>query len=166
MTPTASPHLHHLARAEVTAVAEDADAALRFTSENRTNLDALDTGGLDGGGEVFVDLLVHFDDGLALEVLELLERDAANDAVAKGLDDLAGFDDRGDVDAFDGAAVVVRDDDILRNVDQTAGKVTRVGGLECGIGEALTSAVGRDEVLEDGEAFAEVRRDGGLDDLA
>ena len=57
------------------------------------------------------------------------------------------FDDRGDVDAFDGAAVVLADDDVLRHVDQTTGEVAGVSGLECGIGQALTCAVGRDEVL-------------------
>ena len=159
-------HLYHLAGAEVTAVAEDADAALGLAGEHRADLDAFDTGGLDGGGEIFVDLLVDFDDGLAFEVLELLERDAADDAVAQRLDGLAGFDDRRDVDAFDRAAVVVRDDDILRNVDETAGEVARVRGLECGIGQALACAVGGDEVLQHGEAFTEVRRDGGFDDFA
>ena len=159
-------HLHHLAGAEVTAVAEDADAALGLAGEHGANLDALDAGGLNGGGEVFVDLLVDFDDGLALVVLELLERDAADDAVAQRLDGLAGFDDRGDVDAFDGAAVVVRDDDVLRDVDETAGEVAGVGGLERGVGETLARAVGGDEVLQHGEAFTEVRRDGGLDDFA
>ena len=59
-----------------------------------------------------------------------------------------------------------RDDDVLRHVDETAGEVTRVGGLERGIGQTLTRAVGRDEVLQHGEAFAEVRRDGGFDDFA
>jgi hypothetical protein len=86
-------HLHHLAGAEVAAVAEDADPALGLAGEHGAYLDALDAGSLDGGGEVLVDLLVDFDDGLALVVLELLERDAADDAVAEGLDGLAGFDD-------------------------------------------------------------------------
>ena len=91
MTPTASPSLDHAAGAEVTAVAEDADAALGFAGEDGADLDALDAGGLNGGGEVFVDLLVDVDDDLAFVVLELLERDAADDAVAQRLDDLAGL---------------------------------------------------------------------------
>ncbi len=61
---------------------------------------------------------------------------------------------------------LLRDDDVLRDVDETAGEVAGVGGLECGIGEALARAVGGDEVLQHGEAFTEVRRDGGLDDFA
>src|ERR1700753_835698 len=66
-------HLDHLAGAEVTAVAEDADAALGLAGENRANLDALETGGLNGVGEVFVDLLVDVDDGLTFKVLQLLK---------------------------------------------------------------------------------------------
>src|SRR6202021_3970811 len=72
-------HLDHLARAEVTAVAQDAAAALALAGEDRANLDALDARCLNGGGLLFVDLVVDLDDDLALEVLELLERDAATD---------------------------------------------------------------------------------------
>ncbi len=159
-------HLNHLAGAEVTAIAEDADAALGLAGEHGADFDLFDAGGLDGRGEVFVDLLVDFDDGLAFEVFETLERDAADDAVAQRLDGFAGFDDGRDVDAFDGAAVVVRDDDILRDVDEPAGEVARVRGLQRRIRETLAGAVGGDEVLEHGEAFAEVGRDGRLDDFA
>ena len=41
-----------------------------------------------------------------------------------------------------------RDDGVLRDVDETAREVTGVGRLERGVGEALTGAVRRDEVLE------------------
>ena len=60
----------------------------------------------------------------------------------------------------------MRDDDILRDVDEAAGEVTGVGCLECGVGETLAGAVRGDEVLQHGEAFTEVGRDGGLDDFA
>src|SRR6185312_15394745 len=93
-------HLHHLAGAEVAAVAEDAATALGLAGEDRANLDALDAGSLNRGGLVLVDLFVDVDDDLAFVVLQLLERDAADDAVAQRLDDVAGFDDRGDVDAL------------------------------------------------------------------
>src|SRR6185369_14156312 len=45
-------------------------------------------------------------------------------------------------------------------------EVTGVCRLERGIGQTLTCAVGRDEVLEYGETLAEVRGDRSLDDLA
>ena len=57
------------------------------------------------------------------------------------------------------AAVVLGDDRVLRHVDETAGQVTGVGGLERRVRQTLTGAVGGDEVLEHRETFAEVRGD-------
>src|SRR5215510_6289074 len=51
------------------------------------------------------------------------------------------------------------DDHVLGHVDQTPGQVARVRRLERRVGQALTGAVGRDEVLEDRQALAEVGRD-------
>ena len=99
-------------------------------------------------------------------VLDVVQADAAHDAVAQGLDDLARLDDGPDVDAVHGAAVVLGDDHVLAHVHEPAGEVARVRRLERGVGQALAGAVGRDEVLQHGEAFAEVRGDGVLDDLA
>ena len=96
----------------------------------------------------------------------IFERHAAHDAVAQRLDDFAGFDDRLDVDAFDGAAIVLADDHVLRHVHQTARQVAGIGRLQRRIGQTLAGAVRRDEVLQHGQAFAEVGRDGGLDDFA
>lgn len=53
-------------------------------------------------------------------------------------------------------AVFFADDDVLGNVDQTAGQVAGVCRTECGVGQTFTGAVGGGEVIEDGEAFAEV----------
>ena len=93
-------------------------------------------------------ILVHVDDGLAGErVGDPLERDAADDAVAQRLDDLAALDDRPRFDAVERAAVGLVDDDVLRHVDETAREVARVGGLERRVGQTLARAVGRDEVL-------------------
>ena len=92
--------------------------------------------------------------------------DAADDAVAERLEDLAALDDRRHDDPVDRAAVFLRDDDVLRDVDETAREVAGVGRLERRVGEALARAVRRDEVLEHGEAFAEVRDDRLLHDLA
>ena len=61
---------------------------------------------------------------------------------------------------------VLADDRVLRHVDETAGQVARVRGLERRVGQTLTGAVGRVEVLENVEAFLEVRDDRRLDDLA
>ena len=52
-----------------------------------------------------------------------------------------------------------------RDVDQTAGQITGVGGTKRRIGQALTGAAGGDEVLQNAQAFTEVRLDGDLDGL-
>ena len=70
------------------------------------------------------------------------------------------------LDAVERAAVELGDDRVLRDVDEAAGEVTGVRRLERGVREALAGAVGRDEVLEHRETFAEVRGDRRLDDLA
>ncbi len=91
---------------------------------------------------------------------------AAQDAVAQRLDDFTAFDQRTGVDALVGAAIVGGDHQVLRHVDQTAGQVTRVRGLQRRVGQTLSGTVGRDEVLKHVQAFTEVRRDGRLDDGA
>ena len=58
------------------------------------------------------------------------------------------------------------DDHVLRDVDETARQVARVGGAQRGVGEALARAVRRDEVLEHRQALHEVGLDRPLDDLA
>ena len=64
------------------------------------------------------------------------------------------------------AAVVLADDHVLRDVDETPRQVPRVGRAERRVGEALAGAVGRDEVLEHRQALHEVGLDRALDDLA
>src|SRR5206468_12490977 len=69
------------------------------------------------------------------------------------------------LEAQDRAAVFLGDRDILRHVHQPARQVARVRGLQRRVGQALARAVGRDEVLEHREAFAQVRLERALDDL-
>src|SRR5208337_2086853 len=156
----------HAAGGQVTPVAEGTDTAPGFAGQHGTDAHALDAGRLNGVGEFLGDFLIDIDDDAALEVLDLFEGDAAHDAVAQRLDFDARFDDGLDVDTVAGAAVALVDDDVLRNVDQPAGQIARIGGLERRIGKALTRAVGGDEVLQHREAFAEVGSDGGFDDFA
>ena len=58
-----------------------------------------------------------------------------------------------------GAAIVLVDDDVLRRIDELAGQVTGVRGLQRGIGQTFAGAVRGDEVFEHGQTFAEVRGD-------
>src|SRR5262249_49182605 len=133
--------LDHAARREVAAVAQRANSATRFAGEHGANAHALDTRRLNGVGELFGDFLVHVHNDVAFEVLDLIERNAADDAVAQRLDFDAGFDDGFDVDAVAGAAIALVDDHVLRDVHEAASQVARVGGLECRVGQGLARAV-------------------------
>jgi len=72
-------------------------------SEHGADLHLLHARALNRRRNVFVDGLVDFDDHVAVVVLDALERDAADDAIAERLDDFAGFNDRSDIDAFERA---------------------------------------------------------------
>ena len=157
---------HHPARGQVAAVAELANTATGFASENRADLDALNTGRLDSGGFVFVNLFVGADNDFAFEVALIFERHAADDAVTQGLDDFARFDDRLDMDTVAGAAVEFGDNDVLRHVAQAAGEVAGVSGFKRRIRQTFTRTVRRDEVLQHVQAFTEISRDGRFDNLA
>ena len=110
---------------------------------------------------------VALDDDLAgRRILHVLGRGAAEDADRQRGDHGAGIDDGAHLDAGLGAAILGRDDAVLRDVDETARQVARVRGLQRGVGQALAGAVRRVEVLEHRQAFLEVRDDRGLDDLA
>ena len=158
--------LDHAAGRQVAAVAETADTALRFAGQHRADLHALDTGGLNGAGQFFGDLLVHADDHVVLVIALIFESHAADDAVAQRLDDFARFDDRLDVDAVAGAAIVFGDDDVLRHVAKAAGEVAGIGRFQSRIGQTFTGAVRRDEVLQHVQTFAEVCGDRLFDDFA
>src|ERR1017187_9469932 len=157
---------HQPPGSQVAAVAGHADTALGLAGQHGANLDALDAGCLNRRRQFFGDLLVDLDDHVAFVIALIFQRHAAHDAVAQGFDVFAGFDDRLHVDAFGGAAIVFADDHVLRHVHQAACEVARIGRLQRGIRQTLAGAVRGDKVLQHIEAFAEVRRDGGLDDLA
>ncbi len=158
--------LDHAAGTKIAPVAQRANAASRFAGQHRADLHPLDTRALNCRSNIFIDALVHIHNDVAVVVLDALQRNTADYTVAKLFDDLARLDDRSDVDAFHRAAVVLGHDNVLRHVDQAPRQVAGVGCLQRCIGKALACAVRRDEVLEHGQPFAEVRRDGRLNDFA
>ena len=166
-------HVHHVHGGQVAAVAHPADAAPGLAGEHRANLDLLDAGVLDGVRGLLVDQLAGLHQQLRISVLvelvrieDIFSRDAAEDALLQRLDDVLAFLQRSDLEAEDGSAILFGDRHILRDVHEAAGEVTGVRRLERGVGQTLTCAVGRDEVLEHGQSFAEVRLDRAFDDLA
>ena len=81
-------------------------------------------------------------------------------------DDVAAFDDRLHHQALCSAAIHGRDDHVLRHIDQATGQITGVGGLQSSVRQTFSSTVGRDEVLQNIQTFAEVRRDRCFDNRA
>src|SRR5437763_8365463 len=69
-------------------------------------------------------------------------------------------------DAPLGAAIGFANDDVLRDVDETPGQVSGVRRAERPVCESLARAVGRDEVLQHRQPFAEIRFDRPRDNVA
>ena len=112
------------------------------------------------GGE---DTAFHEEDAAALRVEHVFIEDGPDETRFQAVHD--GADARRRACPFlieiedDDIAVFLADDDVLRYVYQTAGKVTGVRRTERRIGQTLAGAVGRGEVIQHGQAFAVVRLD-------
>ena len=96
---------------------------------------------------------------------DVVHGNAAKDALTQRGDNLvAVFEGSADQSA-QCAAVFFGDDDVVRDVDETAGQVTGVGRLQGGVGQTLAGTVRRDEVFEHRHALLEVRENRVFDDL-
>ena len=109
--------LNQASGSQVASVAHHADAAFRFAGKHRANLHPFNAGCLNRASQLFRDLLVDVHHDVTVVVLNFLERHAADDAVAKRLDNLARFHDTGDVDSIYRSAIVFADDDVLCHVN-------------------------------------------------
>ena len=155
------------AAGEIAPVALAADAVDQFAGQRRADLHFLDAGLVERLDMGLLHQRAALDDHLVGGgIAHVIAGRAAEDARGERGHDRAGIDDGAHLDAELGAAVVLRDDAVLRDVDQTAGQVAGVRGLQRGVREALAGAVGRVEVFEHRQAFLEVRDDRRLDDLA
>ena len=155
------------AAGEIAAVALAADAVDEFAGQRRADLHFLDAGLLDGVDmRLFHQRAALDHDLVGRGIAQILARGAAENARRQRRHHRAGIDDGAHLDAELGAAIVLRDDAVLRHVDQTAGQVAGVRGLQRGVREALAGAVGRVEVFEHRQTFLEVGNDRRLDDLA
>src|SRR5690606_8840200 len=133
---------------QVAAVAHAADARVGFTGQGRTDLDGLDADLVDQLDLFFLQIGVGREQDFAARLLDVLGRVTAQHALAQRDQDVAALDHGAQGDAARGTAVFLGDDGVLRHVHQTTGQVTRVGGLQGGVGQTLTGAVGGVEVLQ------------------
>ena len=77
-----------------------------------------------------------------------MDRHTAEDALAERRYYLVAILERTALEATQCTTVFLSNDDIVRHIDQTAGKLTGVGSIHSCIGKTLTGTVGCDEVLE------------------
>ena len=78
-----------------------------------------------------------------------IDRGASDDRFAQGDVDFLALEDGALRHALVGPAIVLEDGHGLGHVAELARQIAGVGGLERGVRETLSSAVGRGEVLED-----------------
>ena len=150
----------------VPAVALHAQAGPRLAGEYRPHPYRFDTIVFDFPGRLVADRLAGVDDDLTRHrVDDVVERETAGDSFGQRLDDIRALAQRRDLLSENRAAVLNRNHHVLRHVDQPAGQVPGLGGLQRGVGQPLACAVGRDEVLPDRQPFTEGTLDRGLDDL-
>src|SRR5262249_34850498 len=131
-------HVHRRTAGKIAPVALGAHAVGGLAGENRTDLHLLDARLVDQLDVRFLDQRVALHDDFPRgRILDVLGRGTAENADAKRSHDRAAVDDRARLDATLGLAVVDRDDRVLRDVDQTAREVTRVRGLQGGVGQTF-----------------------------
>ena len=160
-----------LAGGQRAAVALGAGAGAGLTGEDRADLDLLDAG-LDELGDLDVaEVLAGRDEHLVGLRVQHVDRSRVRAYAAVSAFSALTTTPSGEPLADPlgqtalGAAVVLADDDVLRDVHQTTGQVTRVGGTQRGVGQTLTGTVAGDEVLQHRQALAEVRLDRPRDDV-
>ena len=152
---------------QIATITLRAKTEARVACQRRTDFDFVNTGRINCVNHVFVEQRARLDDHRpAIRLHGISDRDTAENALAQCFDNFAAFDQRFYSQAVGGAAIIFGHHQILRHVNQTTREVARVGGLQRGIGKTFTRTVGRNEVLQDIQTFAEVRRDRGLDDRA
>src|SRR5665647_88293 len=159
----------HLAGGQGSAVARGAGTDLGVAGQDRTDPDLLDPGRHERADDDVTKVDAGFGQqrSVVLDVLGKRPRvDAGLDVFMSDQGTLAVLlDDRHEQPTV-GAAVFLTNDDVLRDIHQTTGQVTRVGGTQRGVGQTLSGAVRRDEELQDGQTLTEVRLDRARDDLA
>ena len=154
-----------VATRQVAAVALAADAEGHLAGDGGTHPDFVDGQLFQLVDQRLVEQRAGLDgDSVAARDVHVAQQGAAEHAVAQRFQHVAAFHDRTHHHALLGAAVLGGHHHVLGDIDQAAGQVTGVGGLQRGIGQTLTGAVGGDEVLQDVQTLAEVRGDRRLDD--
>ncbi len=111
---------------QIAAIALRANAVAGFAGDGRTHHDLIDAHLFQELDQFFVDQDAGLDQHLAARGdHHILGYHAAQHALAQAFNHIAAFDDRGDGQAVDRAAVDLGDHQVLRHVDQATGQSSR-----------------------------------------
>ena len=144
---------------QVAAITGGANTMPGFASNGGANVHPVNSPLFHRLNQLLVEQRVTRADNFVSSGCEHVFRDhPAEYAFTQRFDHIATLNDRLHGDAVFGPAIDFRDDQVLGNIHQAAGQVTGIGCLQRRIGQALTSAVSGDEVLQHVKPFTEVRR--------
>ena len=160
-------HSDRASGGKVGAVALHANALLCLTGKNRADLDGFDAGIDDDIGVTVAHHLIAGNEHLAGCLIdEIFCKIAADQALMQSFDRFLAFLDVENLDAIMGTAILFADDDVLRNIDQTASQITGIRCTKSSIGQTFSGAAGRDKVFENVQTFTVVGADRHLDGTA
>ena len=159
--------VHQVTTGQVTTVALRTHTEIGVTGNHRTNQDAVDRFLFDQVTQFLIQQRVARDQNVcSARDQNVFCCHTAQYTLTQRLFHVAAFDQRSHDYAFQSAAIVFGDHQVLRYVYQTTSQVTGVRCLQCGIRQTFTRTVSRDEVLQYVQTFTEVRGDWGFDDGA
>ena len=155
------------AAAQVAAIAARANAEAGFAGQRGAHFHFVDASVFQLVDDVFIEQgSGRQQHGLRFGMQHLFRCGAPQDTVAQRFDDFAAFDDGAHHRALVGSAIFLGHHQILGDVHQPAREIAGVRRFQRRIGQALARAVGRDEVLQNVQAFTEIGGDRGFDDRA
>ena len=98
--------------------------------------------------------------------INILRDSSTKYSISQGLNDIPTFDDRSRKQARGCAAILVRYNHVLSNINQTSRQITRVGGFQSRVRKTLTGTVGGNEVIVYCQTFTEICGDRVLDNAS
>ena len=156
-----------MAPGQITAIAGCADTVARLAGHRGSHIEMIDIVLFEQFDTRFIDHLAGAKElGAVTRTHDIFRYGTTQNAILQGNHHFTALNDGLAQDALGSAAVIFSNDQVLTDVDQTTGQITRVRGLERCISQALACAVGRNKVFVDVQSFAEVSRDRSLNNGA
>src|SRR3972149_5386875 len=161
------PGGNKLAGSQVTSVTACTHSTFRLTGKHRSDLHRFDGCFRNSLRPFLVDNLARLDNDLAAERIgDIMNRNTAKNSLSERFFNVLTLLQGTGGNAHNRPAVIFRDDRVLCHVNEAACQVTGVCRLQSRICQTFSGSMCRDEVFENREPFAEVCRNGVLDELA